>query len=62
MADLRELLEQVRRLLSRFRRPLSAGSAALATFVLIHTLAPSEPQRRAVVVAAHDLTAGVTLK
>ncbi|MDP9317546.1 MAG: Flp pilus assembly protein CpaB [Actinomycetota bacterium] len=61
MADLHAVVARVRRLLVRFRRPLSALLAAVAVLTIIDTLAPASPERRPVVVAAHDLTAGVVL-
>ena len=61
MADLHAVVARVRRLLVRFRRSLSALLAAVAVLTIIDTLAPAAPARRPVVVAAHDLTAGVVL-
>lgn len=61
MVDLRALSARGRRILLRHRRLLSALLAALAVLVVIESLAPAKPPRVAVVVAAHDLTSGVTL-
>lgn len=51
----------MRRLLARFRRPLSAVLAGIAVLAVVETLAPTTPIRQPVAVAAHDLSAGVVL-
>lgn len=61
MPDLQALVRRVRRLLARFRRPLSAILAGIAVLAVVETLAPDTPLRQAVAVAAHDLSAGVVL-
>ena len=61
MPDLQVLVRRARRLLAKFRRPLSAGLAGVAVLAVIETLAPATPELRPVVVAAHDLPAGVVL-
>jgi pilus assembly protein CpaB len=61
MPDLHALARQVRRALARFRRPLSALLAGVAVLAVIETLAPAAPPSRDVVVAAHDISAGVVL-
>lgn len=61
MPDLSSLLRRVRRLLARFRRPLSALLAAATVLAVVETTAPPSPDVRPVVVASHDLSAGVRL-
>jgi pilus assembly protein CpaB len=54
-------MTSARLFIHRFRRPLSAASAALAVLLVVATLRPSSPQPVDVVVAATDLPAGATL-
>ncbi len=61
MPDLHALIRRLRRLISRFRRPLSALLAAIAVLAVLETMTPAEPASRPVVVAAHDLSAGLVL-
>jgi Flp pilus assembly protein CpaB len=61
MRDVQLLVRRVRRLLARYRRPLSAALAAVAVVALIQTLSPAAPATRHVAVAARDLAAGVVL-
>jgi Flp pilus assembly protein CpaB len=61
MPDLRLLTRRARRLLARFRRPLSAALAGIAVLAMIETVAPSAPATRPVAVASRDLVAGVVL-
>src|SRR4051794_4602097 len=61
MSELLAIAARVRRLLLRFRRPLSAGLAGLAVLAVVQVVAPASPPTRMVVVAAHDLDAGQRL-
>jgi Flp pilus assembly protein CpaB len=61
MEDLHVVIGRVRRVLLRFRRPIGAVLAALVVYAVIETVAPETPQQAPVVVAAHDLSAGVTV-
>src|SRR6478736_9823321 len=61
MPDLRLLARRLRRLLARFRRPVSAVLAGLAVLAVIETVAPPAPATRSVAVASRDLAAGVVL-
>lgn len=61
MADLYGAVARVRRLLVRYRRPVSALLAAAAVLAVIEAVAPAAAPKRQVVVAAHDLASGVAL-
>jgi Flp pilus assembly protein CpaB len=61
MADLSDALHRARRSYLRHRRLVTAGTAAVAVFSLVHVVAPSSPPRVPMVVAAHDLLAGSVL-
>ncbi|MEJ7630576.1 MAG: Flp pilus assembly protein CpaB [Nocardioidaceae bacterium] len=61
MADLHAVVTRVRRLLVRYRRPLSALLAAAAVLAVIESVAPADAPRREVVVAARDLAGGIVL-
>lgn len=61
MADLHAVLARIRRLLLRYRRPLSALLAAVAVLAVIESVAPTAAPKEPVVVAAHDLATGIVL-
>lgn len=61
MPDPRDVVRQARRLLSRFRRPVSAVLAGVAVLAVVEALAPAPTATRPVAVASRDLAAGVVL-
>lgn len=61
MSDLRAASSQVRRLLTRYRRLLSALLAAISVLTIVQAVAPASSARQPVVVAARDLASGTAL-
>jgi Flp pilus assembly protein CpaB len=62
VSDWDQVLRRLRRAYARYRRVAAAGSAAVAVMLVVRVVSPPPPESVPVVVTAHDVSGGTTLK